>query len=91
MNLIKLLEKSLKKLIRYIFNFLFNIYSVFLRAHLGHACKFQPTCSCYAKEAFQTRNFFKASVLVLFRILRCHPFGAGGFDPVPKKQELSHG
>jgi uncharacterized protein len=47
-------------------------------------CRFHPSCSNYAKEAFQTRNFFVASVLSGWRILRCNPFNKGGYDPVPK-------
>jgi len=47
------------------------------------ACRFHPTCSCYAREAYETKNFFAASGLSVRRILRCHPFSAGGYDPVP--------
>ncbi|MEM8868421.1 MAG: membrane protein insertion efficiency factor YidD [Verrucomicrobiota bacterium] len=46
-------------------------------------CRFEPTCSCYAKEAYQQHGFFKGSWLALSRIARCHPWSAGGFDPVP--------
>ncbi len=49
-------------------------------------CRYHPTCSAYAKEAFETRNFFYASWLSFYRILRCNPFSKGGYDPVPKKQ-----
>lgn len=47
-------------------------------------CRYYPTCSTYAKEAYQTRNFFIASVLSVWRILRCNPLSKGGYDPVPK-------
>jgi len=47
-------------------------------------CRYTPTCSHYSKEAFQTRNFFYAAVLSLWRILRCNPLSKGGYDPVPK-------
>lgn len=51
-------------------------------------CKYSPTCSNYAKEAFQKFNFFKASWLTFYRIIRCNPFSKGGYDPVPlTKQE----
>ncbi|GEM_PF-381761 len=49
-------------------------------------CRFTPTCSSYAKEAFETRNFFYAGFLTFFRIIRCNPFSKGGYDPVPKKR-----
>ena len=59
-------------------------------------CIFVPTCSEYAKECYMKFNFFKASFLTAYRILRCNPFSKGGFDPVPltrkekkeKKEEI---
>ena len=52
-------------------------------------CRYAPTCSHYAKEAYETRNFLYASILTLWRILRCNPFSKGGYDPVPKKRQKS--
>lgn len=49
-------------------------------------CRFTPTCSAYALEAFQKRGFFAGLGLSVWRILRCNPFCAGGFDPVPPKR-----
>jgi putative membrane protein insertion efficiency factor len=46
-------------------------------------CRYIPTCSCYAKEAFRKHHFFKALKYSLLRILRCHPLAQGGFDPIP--------
>lgn len=51
---------------------------------LGPCCRFQPTCSEYAIVAFQSHGFLKATLLVLKRLLRCHPWGGSGYDPVPK-------
>ena len=48
-------------------------------------CRFQPTCSAYALEAFQKRFFPVAVWLTVARIARCNPFCAGGWDPVPEK------
>ena len=48
----------------------------------GH-CKYTPTCSAYALEAYQKYGFFKGTVLSVWRILRCNPFSKGGYDPVP--------
>ena len=53
-------------------------------------CRYHPTCSNYAKEAFQTRNFFYATLLSIWRILRCNPLSKGGYDPVPKRKEHHH-
>ena len=48
-------------------------------------CRFTPTCSAYAIEAFQKRGFFVGFGLTVWRILRCNPFGKWGYDPVPEK------
>jgi putative membrane protein insertion efficiency factor len=49
-------------------------------------CRFTPTCSAYAVEAFQKRGFFVGFGLTVWRILRCNPFGKCGYDPVPEKK-----
>ena len=48
-------------------------------------CRFIPTCSAYGLEAFQKRGFFVGLALTVWRILRCHPFCVGGYDPVPER------
>lgn len=57
-------------------------YQQLLSPLLGHHCRFTPSCSSYAIEAFQKKPFFKAFYLTLRRLLKCHPFHAGGYDPV---------
>lgn len=47
-------------------------------------CRYHPTCSNYAKEAYQKRHFIIASLLTFWRILRCNPLSKGGYDPVPE-------
>ncbi|MCQ2355091.1 MAG: membrane protein insertion efficiency factor YidD [Clostridia bacterium] len=47
-------------------------------------CRFTPTCSAYALEAYQKRGFFAGTILTVWRILRCNPYCAGGYDPVPE-------
>ena len=49
------------------------------------ACRFTPTCSQYALEAFRRHGIFKGFYLAVKRILRCHPWGGHGYDPVPEK------
>ena len=49
----------------------------------GATCRFVPTCSEYALEALEKYGALKGSLLAIRRILRCHPFSKGGFDPVP--------
>lgn len=47
------------------------------------ACRFYPSCSDYGRQAFQSHGLVKGMYLTLLRLLRCHPFHAGGYDPVP--------
>lgn len=60
-----------------------EFYQVFIGPLKGHTCRFYPTCSEYVKEAIVKYNLFKGLWLGLKRILRCHPFSLGGYDPVP--------
>ncbi len=48
-------------------------------------CRFTPTCSAYAIEAFEKRGFFAGLILTVYRVLRCNPLCAWGYDPVPEK------
>ncbi len=47
------------------------------------SCRYTPTCSQYALEAYEKYGFFKGTLLTVWRILRCNPFSKGGYDPVP--------
>jgi uncharacterized protein len=58
-------------------------YRRFLSPALGPACRFEPTCSAYAAEAVARFGVIKGGALTMRRVLRCHPFSAAGFDPVP--------
>jgi len=49
----------------------------------GGGCRFEPSCSCYARDALFKHGFFSGCRLALRRILRCHPWHPGGYDPVP--------
>lgn len=61
-----------------------RFYRFFLSPWLGHQCRFTPTCSAYAIEAINVHGAIKGLWLAIKRIGRCHPWHAGGLDPVPK-------
>jgi len=60
-----------------------RFYKTVISPFLPRACRYEPTCSVYAREAIERHGFSRGAVLALRRLARCHPFRAGGFDPVP--------
>ena len=64
---------------------LVRLYQKFISPIKPASCRFTPSCSAYAIEAFEKRGFFAGLILTVWRILRCNPFCKGGFDPVPEK------
>lgn len=68
---------------KYILIGLLKLYRLVISPLYGQVCKFYPTCSAYSLEAVQTHGAIKGSVLTVKRLARCHPWSAGGYDPVP--------
>lgn len=63
--------------------FFIKLYRKYISPLLGSGkCKYTPTCSQYAIEAYTKHNFFKATYKTIWRIIRCNPFSKGGHDPV---------
>lgn len=63
---------------------LVKAYRLLFSPWVGASCRFEPTCSAYSLEALQTHGAAKGTYLTLRRIARCHPWCAGGHDPVPQ-------
>ena len=61
-------------------------YRLLLSPWLGNACRFEPTCSVYALQALERHGAAAGSYLAAARLLRCHPWCAGGFDAVPENR-----
>jgi uncharacterized protein len=62
---------------------LIEVYRVTLAPLIGGFCRYVPSCSVYAQEAIRRHGAGQGSRLAVSRLLRCHPFHRGGFDPVP--------
>ncbi|KKI88876.1 hypothetical protein WQ54_29390 [Bacillus sp. SA1-12] len=73
-----------------IFISLIKFYQKFISPLTPPTCRFYPTCSHYGLEAYKRFGIIKGSYLTIKRILKCHPFHPGGFDPVPEKKEHGH-
>jgi len=84
-------KKSATPLRLAILHVLFSVYRVTLSPILhtlgGSACRYRPTCSEYAEAAIAQYGLLRGCWLALRRLLRCHPFARGGFDPVPQVTE----
>ena len=66
---------------------LIRFYQKIISPMLPNVCRYKPSCSEYFIEALQIHGIFKGSYLGIKRILRCHPWGGSGYDPVPQKQQ----
>lgn len=62
---------------------LVRFYQLAISPYLPGTCRYQPTCSQYALDAFERHGFFRGVYLTMRRVVRCHPWGGRGYDPVP--------
>lgn len=60
-----------------------ELYQMFISPCLVNSCRFYPTCSQYAKLSLEKHGLLKGGMLTCARLLKCHPFHSGGYDPVP--------
>lgn len=68
-----------------VFIFLIRLYQRLISPLLGPRCRFHPSCSRYAIEAFRRHGSLRGGWLTARRLCRCHPLNPGGFDPVPDR------
>lgn len=68
-----------------------QLYRLCISPFLMPRCRFHPSCSEYARDAFLSHTIAKALYLTSRRLLRCHPFNRGGYDPVPQLKRETHG
>ena len=72
-----------------ILNGMIRLYQVAISPYLAMSCRFQPTCSSYAREAITRHGAMVGGLMALRRIARCHPWGGSGYEPVPAKHPKS--
>jgi putative membrane protein insertion efficiency factor len=73
---------------RQLLMWMIRAYQLAVSPMLGPRCRFYPSCSCYAHTAIERHGVLRGVWLGIHRILRCHPFAEGGYDPVPEKEQL---
>ena len=76
----KILTKIIIKIIKF--------YQYLISPLLGNNCRYLPTCSDYSIEALERFGLLKGILLIFKRIFSCHPWSAGGFDPVKKEMKV---
>ena len=74
-------------MLKKLFLSIIRIYQRFISPMTPPTCRFYPTCSEYTKEAIEVYGAFKGGYMGVKRILKCHPFHEGGFDPVHLKKD----
>jgi len=73
---------------RYILLLLIKIYQYAISPHFPPSCRYYPSCSAYAYEAVEKFGILRGCYMAVKRIMRCHPFRSGGYDPVPDSPVL---
>ena len=76
-------RNTLKQILIFPAVLLIKFYQICISPFTPPSCRFTPTCSQYALEAFRKHGPFKGLYLTVRRLLRCHPWGGSGYDPVP--------
>lgn len=84
---LKSIDKLLSAAVKWILIKFVRLYQLTLSPFLGQNCRHYPTCSSYTIEAIEEWGALKGVWLSVKRILKCHPWGTSGYDPVPKRKD----
>lgn len=79
--------EQVNRILRQLIAFPIIVYQLFIRPVMKPSCRFYPSCSQYAFTAIQSYGVFKGIKLACCRLLRCHPWCDGGYDPVLPNEE----
>ena len=80
------MQQSLKYALKAFLITLIKFYKLVISPFLGANCRYIPTCSDYAIQAIEQKGIIKGIYISFKRVLRCHPFGSSGYDPVRNKR-----
>ena len=67
-----------------------RFYQKYISRMKKPCCRFYPSCSSYAIEAIEKKGIFRGGLMSIWRVLRCNPFGKGGYDPVEKPKQCDN-
>jgi hypothetical protein len=81
---------KIRKAVSYIFILPISAYRKFISPLFPQTCKYYPSCSAYAIEAYKKHGAVIGTVLTIWRLLRCNPFSYGGVDYVPEKIDIGY-
>lgn len=66
---------------------IFKLYQFMISPLLGNRCRFYPSCSQYTIESIRSHGILSGIYYSILRILKCHPFCMGGYDPIPERKQ----